>query len=81
MNAHRISAFGRIRRRNRVAPRGGDAVFRYEGSVRAGATGAAACASRQTDMEKALAAKFAPESVAGVKVPVTQIPLAWLDRV
>jgi len=36
--------------------------------VRVGVTGAGACAFRQADMEKALSAKFAPESVAGIKV-------------
>ncbi|HLS86583.1 MAG TPA: xanthine dehydrogenase family protein subunit M [Burkholderiales bacterium] len=38
------------------------------GNVRVGVTGAGPCAFRQKDMEKALAAKFAPESVANVKV-------------
>ena len=38
------------------------------GKVRVGVTGAGACAFRQTEMEKALGAKFAPESVAGIKV-------------
>src|SRR5438105_3728313 len=38
------------------------------GNVRVGVTGAGACAFRQTEMEKALAAKFAPESVANIKV-------------
>jgi len=38
------------------------------GNVRVGVTGAAGCAFRQTDMEKALAAKFDPASVAGIKV-------------
>jgi carbon-monoxide dehydrogenase medium subunit len=38
------------------------------GKVRVGVTGAGPCAFRQTDMEKALAAKFAPESVANIKV-------------
>jgi carbon-monoxide dehydrogenase medium subunit len=37
-------------------------------SVRVGVTGAGPCAFRQAEMEKALSAKFAPESVAGVKV-------------
>jgi len=36
--------------------------------VRVGVTGAGACAFRQADMEKALSAKFAPESVANLKV-------------
>jgi carbon-monoxide dehydrogenase medium subunit len=35
--------------------------------VRVGVTGAGPSAFRQTEMEKALAAKFAPESVAGIK--------------
>jgi aerobic carbon-monoxide dehydrogenase medium subunit len=38
------------------------------GKVRVGVTGAGASAFRQADMEKALAAKFAPEAVANVKV-------------
>ena len=38
------------------------------GNVRVGVTGAGACAFRQTEMEKALAQKFAPESVANIKV-------------
>ncbi len=38
------------------------------GNVRVGVTGAGGCAFRQADMEKALAAKFAPESVANIKV-------------
>jgi carbon-monoxide dehydrogenase medium subunit len=38
------------------------------GKVRVGVTGAGACAFRQADMEKALAARFAPEAVAGIKV-------------
>ena len=43
-------------------------VADFGGKVRVGVTGAAASAFRQADMEKALAAKFAPESVAGIKV-------------
>ncbi len=43
-------------------------VADFGGSVRVGVTGAAPSAFRQTDMEKALAAKFAPESVANIKV-------------
>ena len=42
-------------------------VADFGGSVRVGVTGAGACAFRQADMEKALAGKFAPESVANVK--------------
>ena len=38
------------------------------GNVRVGVTGAGANAFRQPEMEKALASKFAPESVAGIKV-------------
>jgi carbon-monoxide dehydrogenase medium subunit len=38
------------------------------GNVRVGVTGAGPSAFRQTEMEKALASKFAPESVAGIKV-------------
>jgi carbon-monoxide dehydrogenase medium subunit len=36
--------------------------------VRVAVTGAGPCAFRQAEMEKALSAKFAPESVAGIKV-------------
>ena len=43
-------------------------VADFGGNVRVGVTGAGACAFRQADMEKALAAKFAPESVANIKV-------------
>jgi carbon-monoxide dehydrogenase medium subunit len=43
-------------------------VADFGGNVRVGVTGAGPCAFRQPDMEKALAAKFAPESVANVKV-------------
>ena len=38
------------------------------GAVRVAVTGAGPSAFRQAEMEKALAAKFAPESVAGIKV-------------
>jgi carbon-monoxide dehydrogenase medium subunit len=38
------------------------------GNVRVGVTGAGPNAFRQTEMEKALAAKFAPEAAAGIKV-------------
>jgi len=38
------------------------------GNVRVGITGAGASAFRQSEMEKALSAKFAPEAVANVKV-------------
>ena len=38
------------------------------GNVRVGVTGAGASAFRQADMEKALSSKFAPESVANIKV-------------
>ena len=43
-------------------------VADFGGKVRVGVTGAGPCAFRQSDMEKALAAKFAPESVANIKV-------------
>jgi carbon-monoxide dehydrogenase medium subunit len=43
-------------------------VADFGGNVRVGVTGAGPCAFRQADMEKALSAKFAPESVAGIKV-------------
>jgi len=43
-------------------------VADFGNAVRVGVTGAGPSAFRQTEMEKALAAKFAPESVAGVKV-------------
>ncbi len=42
-------------------------VADFGGSVRVAVTGAGPCVFRQTDMEKALSAKFAPESAAGVK--------------
>jgi carbon-monoxide dehydrogenase medium subunit len=38
------------------------------GNVRVGVTGAGASAFRQTEMEKALSSKFAPEAVASIKV-------------
>jgi aerobic carbon-monoxide dehydrogenase medium subunit len=38
------------------------------GSVRVAVTGAGPCAFRQAEMEKALAAKFEPDAVAGIKV-------------
>ncbi len=38
------------------------------GKVRVAVTGAGACVFRQADMEKALASKFAPDAVAGIKV-------------
>ena len=43
-------------------------VADFGGQVRVGITGAGPCAFRQGEMEKALSAKFAPESVANVKV-------------
>jgi carbon-monoxide dehydrogenase medium subunit len=43
-------------------------VADFGGTVRVAVTGAGACAFRQAEMEKALAAKFAPESVANIKV-------------
>jgi len=43
-------------------------VADFGGKVRVGVTGAGASAFRQTDMEKALSSKFAPESVANIKV-------------
>jgi carbon-monoxide dehydrogenase medium subunit len=43
-------------------------VADFGGNVRVGVTGAGSCAFRQTEMEKALTQKFAPESVAGIKV-------------
>ncbi len=43
-------------------------VADFGGSVRVAVTGAGPCVFRQAEMEKALAAKFAPESVAGIKV-------------
>jgi aerobic carbon-monoxide dehydrogenase medium subunit len=44
-------------------------VADFGGTVRVAVTGAGASVFRQADMEKALAAKFAPESVAGIKQP------------
>ena len=43
-------------------------VADFGGNVRVGITGAGPSAFRQSEMEKALAAKFAPESVANIKV-------------
>jgi carbon-monoxide dehydrogenase medium subunit len=43
-------------------------VADFGGRVRVGVTGAGPCAFRQAEMEKALSAKFAPESVANMKV-------------
>jgi carbon-monoxide dehydrogenase medium subunit len=43
-------------------------VADFGNGVRVGVTGAGPSAFRQTDMEKALSAKFAPESVANIKV-------------
>jgi len=43
-------------------------VADFGGKVRVGITGAGPSAFRQAEMEKALSAKFAPESVAGIKV-------------
>ena len=43
-------------------------VADFGGNVRVAVTGAGPCAFRQPEMEKALAAKFAPESVANIKV-------------
>lgn len=43
-------------------------VADFGGNARVGVTGAGPCAFRQADMEKALAAKFVPESVANIKV-------------
>src|SRR5918999_791969 len=43
-------------------------VADFGGSVRVGVTGAGPCAFRQAEMEKALSAKFAPDSVANITV-------------
>jgi carbon-monoxide dehydrogenase medium subunit len=43
-------------------------VADFGGTVRVGVTGAGPSAFRQAEMEKALSAKFAPESVASIKV-------------
>lgn len=43
-------------------------VADFGGSVRVAVTGAGPCVFRQAEMEKALGAKFAPESVANIKV-------------
>lgn len=43
-------------------------VAETKGGVRVGVTGAGPCAFRQPEMEKALAAKFAPESVAKIVI-------------
>src|SRR6266498_1762107 len=44
-------------------------VADFGSSVRVAVTGAGPCAFRVAQMEKALAAKFAPESVADIKIP------------
>lgn len=43
-------------------------VADFGGAVRVAVTGAGPCVFRQAEMEKALAARFAPESVANIKV-------------
>jgi aerobic carbon-monoxide dehydrogenase medium subunit len=43
-------------------------VADFGGNIRVGVTGAGPCAFRQAEMEKALAQKFAPESVANIKL-------------
>jgi carbon-monoxide dehydrogenase medium subunit len=43
-------------------------VADFGGAARVAITGAGPCVFRQDEMEKALAAKFAPESVAGIQV-------------
>jgi len=43
-------------------------VADFGGKVRVAVTGAGPCVFRQAEMEKALSAKFAPESAAGIKV-------------
>jgi carbon-monoxide dehydrogenase medium subunit len=48
-------------------------VSEVAGQVRVAVTGAAGCAFRVKAMEKALAAKFAPESVARIKVPAEEL--------
>jgi len=55
----------------RIHPTNPDIVFVADfgsGNVRVGVTGAGPSAFRQTEMEKALSAKFAPEAVAAIKV-------------
>jgi len=44
-------------------------VAETDGGVRVAVTGAGACAFRVTEMEQALARKFAPESLASIRVP------------
>jgi len=48
-------------------------VSEVAGHVRVAVTGAAGCAFRVKAMEKALATKFAPESVARIKVPAEEL--------
>ncbi len=48
-------------------------VSEVAGAVRVAVTGAASCAFRVKSMEKALAAKFAPESIARIKVPAEDL--------
>jgi carbon-monoxide dehydrogenase medium subunit len=48
-------------------------VSEAAGEVRVAVTGAASCVFRVKEMEQRLAQKFAPESVAGVKVPAERL--------
>ncbi len=48
-------------------------VSETAGRVRVAVTGAANCAFRVNDMEKALAAKFAPEAIAKIRVPAAEL--------
>jgi carbon-monoxide dehydrogenase medium subunit len=48
-------------------------VSQKGGNVRVGVTGAGACAFRVSDMENALASNFAPEAVADISIPDTNL--------
>ena len=48
-------------------------VAKTKGGVRVAVTGAGPCVFRAAEMEKALASKFSPDAVAGIKVPATNL--------
>jgi carbon-monoxide dehydrogenase medium subunit len=48
-------------------------VAKTKGGVRVAVTGAGPCVFRVPELEKALASKFSPDAVAGIKVPATNL--------
>ena len=48
-------------------------VAKTKGGVRVAVTGAGPCVFRAAEMEKALASKFSPDALAGIKVPATNL--------